>query len=871
MAGGRTIQDVVPAGAYGLVRSDRVAGVATTSAADYVAAAQTAGLKGLVFQLWDSTYAALDWKPDAASAHDVLRVQALLAQPGFVAALLAAGLAFGGYSYVGPFGRTNSVAEARAARYVQEIGGTCYVYDVTDPVWNDDPDLIFERLLARTAERMTILMPIFLRVPHLASARPAGVWSGFNSDGSLLRSFPMPTLGHAEMDAVSYKASYDSYNVASQSQLLPALEYCLDLRTGPDPTEVENVLELFGSNNGSTGPNVGGGITLANGWTPTVGFVLVDDLELLSTVANMTSTVAASTPPLTYWDYDYADGGAPPLIRLQVFCPEYPDPLPIPVVGQAWSMTVEFNSMRKRGWGWGKPGLFSVAGWRNAPGLNPDPTWIHLTAGGGDYPPVYYGNALTFSGTAPDTRPSVLELREVSSNVFGTHMTQGLAIIITPANAGHGGNHAARVQGASIWPGGPGMDPLKGNVTVYPPVMEAAGAGMAFMSGTTHQSPWDNPPLGSPPPIFAPGGGGGYLFGPSIVFPTCGPPAWSANIHLLNHVYTTVSGYAEFQSDPSDLLDFWALLIAIAHHESGWTNVAPSWDCSDGFLQLRTKDDPGCVNEEVPAQGGMGNGHTMLQLEDPDLTLSLAGPALYAGIAHVRAATGKWDNDLAIQEGFGASDAWAVVRPDIAIATYRCIRAFVKAQTWPLPEPIGAGQYGPPAECHVVTCGWGCYPGHEGMDLSCVGGANFRIVHTDPDPANWTSVNDGPVGGAVLAVADGIITSVSLDPASDFNATGNWTCTASGNSNPSGWGLGWFVVLVPDDNPNLRFRYCHFNAQTDIAVSVGSHVSRGSLIAPGMGSRGCASGTHLHFEVQVREPSGTWRNIDPATVLAPLS
>lgn len=866
MAGGKTIQDVVPAGAYGLVRSDRVAGVATADPADYVAACAAAGLKGLVFQLWDSTYTAMSWQPDAASVHDAYRVQALLVQPGFLDALKAAGLAFGGYSYVGAAGRTSSISEARAARYIQELGGTCYVYDVTDPVWNADPALIFERLLARTAERMTILMPIFLRAPRLASARPADVWRGFNSDGSILRSFPMPTLGHAEMDAVSYKASYDSYNVASQSQLLPALEYCLDLRTSPDPTEVANILQLFGSNNGPTGPNTGGGITLVVGnWTPTVGFVLVDDLELLSTLPGISDTIAASTPPPKYWDYDYADGGAATLIRLQVFCPEYPDPLPIPVVGQAWSMTVEFNSMRKRGWGWGKPSLFSVRGWRNAPGLNADPTWIHLSAGGGSYPPVYFGNALTFSGTAPDTRPSVLELREVDSNIFGVHMTQGLAIVITPANAGNGGNYPARVQGASIWPAGNGLDPDVGAVTVYPPVMVASGAGMGFMPGIVHHSPWDDQPPGSVAPPTGDGGGGGYLFGPSVVFPTCGPPAWSANIHLLNHVYTTVKGYAEFQADPSDLLDFWALLIAIAHHESGWTNVAPSWDCSDGFLQLRTFSDPGCLNAEIPAQGGMGNYHTMLELEDPDLTLALAGPALYEGIAHVRAAAGKWDNDLAIQEGFGASNAWAVVRPEIAIATYHCIRAFVKSQTWPLPESSGGGPYGPPAECSTISCDFGCYAGHVGIDFSCGGGSNFAIDHSDPDPANWTATYDPPTGGAILAVADGTITALPFDPASDFNATGNWMCAASGNSNPSGWGIGYYIVLVPDDNPNLRFRYCHFNRPEDISVTVGQHVTEGSHLAPGMGSRGCASGTHLHFEAQEQIPpgSGTWRNQDP--------
>jgi hypothetical protein len=332
-------------------------------------------------------------------------------------------------------------------------------------------------------------------------------------------------------------------------------------------------------------------------------------------------------------------------------------------------------------------------------------------------------------------------------------------------------------------------------------------------------------------------------------------------------VYTTVSGWAEFQANHSDLLDFWALLIAIAHHESGWTNVAPSWDCSDGFLQARTKDDPNCINEEVPAQGGMGNGHTMLQLEDPDLQLNVTAPALHEGIAHVRAAAGKWDNDLAIQEGFGASNAWATVRPDIAIATYHCIRAYVKSLVWPLPESSGgSGAYGPPSEETHISCDFGCYAGHVGIDFSTPGsGANFAIDHSDPDPANWTATYGAPVNGAILAVADGTIMEVTLDPKSDFNATGNWMCTASGNDNPSGWGIGYYIVLRPDDNANLRFRYCHFNRPEDISVTAGQHVTKGSHLAPGMGSRGCASGTHLHFEAQEQIPpdSGTWQNQNP--------
>ncbi len=105
-----------------------------------------------------------------------------------------------------------------------------------------------------------------------------------------------------------------------------------------------------------------------------------------------------------------------------------------------------------------------------------------------------------------------------------------------------------------------------------------------------------------------------------------------------------------------------------------------------------------------------------------------------------------------------------------------------------------------PSSSTSVTCEFGCYSGHTGIDIQSY------------------------YGGPIYAAASGTV------------VTSGW----------SNYGYGYHVVI--DHGNGLKTLYAHQNQQPP--VSVGQTVSQGQVIGF-EGETGMASGVHLHFEVQI--------------------
>lgn len=79
---------------------------------------------------------------------------------------------------------------------------------------------------------------------------------------------------------------------------------------------------------------------------------------------------------------------------------------------------------------------------------------------------------------------------------------------------------------------------------------------------------------------------------------------------------------------------------------------------------------------------------------------------------------------------------------------------------------------------------------------------------------------------------------------------------ASGTVIQAGWGGGYGNLVVIDHGGGIATAYAH---NTSLAVSVGQHVTQGSVVAYS-GSTGHSTGPHVHFEVRVggaaRDPMG---------------
>ncbi len=116
------------------------------------------------------------------------------------------------------------------------------------------------------------------------------------------------------------------------------------------------------------------------------------------------------------------------------------------------------------------------------------------------------------------------------------------------------------------------------------------------------------------------------------------------------------------------------------------------------------------------------------------------------------------------------------------------------------PSPNSSAGFIWPSSSTRVTCEYGCYSGHTGMDIQ-----SYR-------------------GGPIYAAKDGLV------------VTSGW----------SNYGYGYHVVI--DHGNGIKTLYAHQGQQP--VVSVGDYVSQGQVIGF-EGSTGRAWGEHLHFEVQI--------------------
>jgi murein DD-endopeptidase MepM/ murein hydrolase activator NlpD len=98
-------------------------------------------------------------------------------------------------------------------------------------------------------------------------------------------------------------------------------------------------------------------------------------------------------------------------------------------------------------------------------------------------------------------------------------------------------------------------------------------------------------------------------------------------------------------------------------------------------------------------------------------------------------------------------------------------------------------------------------------------------------------IANGGSGVPVVAAYDGIVQTSTIDAPGD-------TCTVDGHPYPSGYGN--VVVLRHDGGATMYWTmYGHLASRS---VNAGDHVTQGAQIGV-MGSTGCSSGQHVHFEV----------------------
>lgn len=116
------------------------------------------------------------------------------------------------------------------------------------------------------------------------------------------------------------------------------------------------------------------------------------------------------------------------------------------------------------------------------------------------------------------------------------------------------------------------------------------------------------------------------------------------------------------------------------------------------------------------------------------------------------------------------------------------------------PSSASSGGFIWPSSSHSVTCEYGCYGGHTGIDIQSY------------------------YGGPEYAAKAGTV------------VTSGW----------SNYGYGYHVVV--DHGGGVRTLYAHMASQPP--VSVGQHVDQGQVVGF-EGKTGNASGHHLHFEVQI--------------------
>lgn len=135
-------------------------------------------------------------------------------------------------------------------------------------------------------------------------------------------------------------------------------------------------------------------------------------------------------------------------------------------------------------------------------------------------------------------------------------------------------------------------------------------------------------------------------------------------------------------------------------------------------------------------------------------------------------------------------------------------------------------------------CGNRTYDGHNGVDI-------------DLWPFSWSMMQNNYVG--VYAAADGTVSEVDDNNNNENNSVG---CSTSGNSNNCGGSVpnvNWNHIEIIHAN-GYRTTYGHIRNNSSF-VAENQIVKKGQLIAL-VGSSGCSSHPHLHFEVDSVNASG---------------
>lgn len=130
----------------------------------------------------------------------------------------------------------------------------------------------------------------------------------------------------------------------------------------------------------------------------------------------------------------------------------------------------------------------------------------------------------------------------------------------------------------------------------------------------------------------------------------------------------------------------------------------------------------------------------------------------------------------------------------------------------------GEGKFWYPVKNPRITCRWGCYKGHQALDVQ----ERYNV---------W---------GNCYAAAEGYVWSNSYDS------------------------LGGYYVILDHKN-GLYTYYGHFREKS--AVKVGQHIAKGQMIGK-IGMTGVATGPHVHFEIWTDgKPYRGGRRLDPCKFL----
>lgn len=297
---------------------------------------------------------------------------------------------------------------------------------------------------------------------------------------------------------------------------------------------------------------------------------------------------------------------------------------------------------------------------------------------------------------------------------------------------------------------------------------------------------------------------------------------------------------------------------------------------------------------------GQGGGQTVSALENPSINASIAMPPLVNG----------WDNadDSTLESKVRDAAALSGHPGDINRNDPRITGIwleFLEMRPWffshslPLTSDEGCRDAGSDVVTFGVARPYGVPPiTLPGANESPLGtpprvGSNIGMHPYTGDPAEWPSVPPWggpapsvPSSGPLICPTTGALTTPfsSGHPALDISSTSGFGCgadvvashagivlfsgmdpntSAACPSNPVNCsrGYGWQVSLF--DGERTFTRYAHF-CQPPV-VRTGQIVLQGTVLGK-QGATGRATGTHLHFELIIRQDNGQLTYIDPVGI-----